>query len=52
MNRMSKTGGEGVGPSCHTSGSLSHREHVKRLVRILIKIWILFYFSFTICFNI
>ena len=37
MNRMSETGGEGVGPSCHTGCSLSHREHAKRLVRILIK---------------
>ena len=44
MNRMSETGGEGVGPSLHTGGSLSHREHAKRLVRILINIWILFYF--------
>ena len=38
MNRMSETGGEGVGPSCHTGGSLSHMEHAKRLVRILINI--------------
>ena len=44
MNRMSETGGEGAGPSRHTGGSLSHREHAKRLVRILINIWILFYF--------
>ena len=44
MNRMSKTGGEGAGPSRHTGGSLSHREYAKRLVRILINIWILFYF--------
>ena len=41
---MSETRGEGIGPLCHTGGSLSHREHAKRLVRILIKIWILFYF--------
>ena len=38
MNRMSETGGEGIGPSHHTGGSLSHREHGKRLVRILINI--------------
>ena len=44
MNRMSETGGEGTGPSRHTGGSLSHREYAKRLVRILINIWILFYF--------
>ena len=43
MNRMSESGGEGSGPSCHTDGSLSHREHAKRLIRILINIWILFY---------
>ena len=42
MNRMSETGGEGAGPSRHTGGSLSHREHAKRLVRILINIWIFF----------
>ena len=42
MNRMSETGGEGAGPSRHASGSLSHREHAKRLVRILINIWIFF----------
>ena len=52
MNRMSEIGGEDVGPSRYTGGSLSHREHVKRLVCILIKIWILFYFSLTTCFNI
>ena len=44
MNRMSETGGEGVRPLCHTGGSLSHREHAKRLVLILINIWILYYF--------
>ena len=44
MNRMSETGGEGAGPSRHTDGSLSHREHAKCLVRILINIKILFYF--------
>ena len=44
MTRMSETGGEGAGPSSHTDGSLSHREHAKRLVCILINIWILFYF--------
>ena len=42
MNRMSETGGEGVRPLCHTGGSLSYKEHAKRLVRILIKIWIFF----------
>ena len=44
MNRMSEIGGEGAGPSRHTDGSLSHREHAKCLVCILIKIWIFFYF--------
>ena len=44
MNRMSETRDEGAGPSHHTGGSLSHRELAKRLVRILINIWILFYF--------
>ena len=34
---MSETRGEGARPSRHTGGSLSHREHAKRLVRILIK---------------
>ena len=52
MNRMSEVGGEGAGPSRHTGGSLSHREHAKRLIRILIKIWMLFYFSLTTFFNI
>ena len=42
MNRMSEIGGEGVGPSRHTGGSLSHKEHDERLVCILIKIWIFF----------
>ena len=42
MNRMSETGGKGVGPSHHTGGSLSHKEHAKRLVCILINIWIFF----------
>ena len=41
---MSETGGEGAGPSRYAGGSLYHREHAKRLVRILIKIWILFNF--------
>ena len=44
MNRMSETRNERAGPSRYTSGSLSHREHAKRLVCILINIWILFYF--------
>ena len=35
---MSETGGEGARPSRHTSGSLSHRKHAKRLVRMLINI--------------
>ena len=48
---MSETGGEGVGPLRHTGGSLSHRENAKCLVRILINIWILFYF-FNYFFNI
>ena len=51
MNRMSESGGEGAGPSHHSGSFLSHREHAKRLVRILINIWILFYF-FNYFFNI
>ena len=46
MNMMSEIGGEGVGPSRHTGGSLSHMEHAKRLVRILINIWIFFFFNY------
>ena len=42
MNRMSETGSEGVGTSHHIGGSLSHRKHAKRLVHIMIKIWIFF----------
>ena len=37
MNRMSETGGEDAGPLRHIGGSLSHREHAKQLIRILIK---------------
>ena len=46
MNRMSETRGEVAGPSCQTGGSLSHREHAKHLVRILINIWIFFNYLF------
>ena len=46
MNRMSETGGEGVGPSRYTSGSLSYKEYAKRLVHILINIWIFFNYLF------
>ena len=46
MNRMSETGGEGTGPLRHTGGSLSHKEHAKRLVHILINIWNFFFFNY------